>query len=123
VKEKETGEYVARTPDDAIKLLGELYDGEITSENLYNFYNLYEWLKKHASPEDMGRALDAYIVILDRTNGNKEKSPITGEKYRCGYIPKALEDYWLNNRERLKLKGKFLCRDANAKLWSAVNEN
>ncbi len=123
VKDKSTGEYVARTPDDAIRLLGDLYGGEVTSEDLYNFYNLYDWLKSNAAEQDMNGALDAYIIILDRTNGNKEKDPTTGMKYRCGYIPKALEDYWLKNRERLNLKGKFLCRSANAKLWSAVNEN
>ena len=122
VRDKETDEIVARTPEDALRLLGDLYDGEVTSENLYNFHNLYKWLEKNAS-KDMDKAIDAYLVILDRTNGNKEKDPVTGRKVRCGYIPKVLEDYWLENWKRLNLRGKFLCRDANAKLWSAVNES
>ena len=102
--------------------MGELYGDEVVSEDLYNFNNLHTWLEDNASATDMNKALDVYLKILDRTNGNKEKDPTTGDKYRCGYIPKILEDYWLENRERLGLKGKFLCRDANAKLWSAVNE-
>ena len=122
VKDKETDEYVARDPESAIRLLGDLYGDEVVSEDLYNFNNLHTWLEDNASVTDMNKALDVYLKILDRTNGNKEKDPTTGEKYRCGYIPKILEDYWLESRERLGLKGKFLCRDANAKLWSAVNE-
>lgn len=123
VRDKETDQYVATTQEQATDLLGNLYDGQVENEDLYNFPNLYQWLRKNASEEDMNRAIDVYLMILDRTNANKERGRISGKKVRCGYIPKILEDYWLKHRERLKLKGKFLCRDANAKLWSAVNES
>ena len=74
----------------------------------------------NATEEDRNSALDAYLTILDRTPGNKEVDPETGDTRRCGYIPQELEDYWLRNWERLELKGRHLCRSANDPLRDAI---
>ena len=70
-------------------------------------------------PEDKNLATDRYLRILDMTNGNKDT--VTNE--RCGYVPQVLEEYWLENYERIGLKGRYLCKNANPRLWSTFNES
>jgi hypothetical protein len=74
----------------------------------------------NASEEDRNAAFDSYLRILDRTNGNKETDPETGEPRRCGYIPVELEDYWLDNYDRLGLKGRYLCKSTNDRLRQVI---
>ena len=101
VKNKETQEIVARTSKDAINLLNSLYDLELTPEILNNYYKLQEHLKAHLSEEELHAVWDRYLKILDST--------------RCD-IPDDLQEYWLDNQDRLGLTGKFL--PANSKLYA-----
>lgn len=120
VFDRVSGEKVAHSPTEALELLGKLYGGPIAIENLETFEGIYNWLEANATEEDRKAALDAYLIILDRTPGNKEVDPETGEGRRCGYIPQELEDYWLQNWERLGLRGKYLCKSANVRLKAAI---
>lgn len=122
VHDKTTGEKVARSAEEASSLLQKLYGAPITSENLESFSTIYDWLMANASEEDRNGAFDSYLRILDTTRGNKETDPDTGATRRCGYVPEELEDYWIENRERLGLKGKFLCKSVNTRLGDAIAE-
>tara|TARA_B100000900_G_scaffold224343_1_gene190312 strand:- start:2353 stop:3384 length:1032 start_codon:yes stop_codon:yes gene_type:complete len=120
VYDKTTGEKVAHSPSEATELLGNLYGAPITSQILQSFEGIYGWLMDNASEEDRNAAFDSYLRILDRTNGNKETDPETGEPRRCGYIPVELEDYWLDNYDRLGLKGRYLCKSTNDRLRQVI---
>lgn len=93
VKDKETGKVVANTPKKIIALLNDLYNFEITEEDMNNFYNFQEFLEKNLSKEDLDNVYGTYLRILDHT--------------RCD-IPKTLENTWLDRQEELGLTGKFL---------------
>jgi hypothetical protein len=122
VYDKATGEMVASSPEEVSSLLQKLYGAPITSENLESFSTIYGWLMANATEEDRNGAFDSYLRILDTTRGNKETDPDTGTSRRCGYVPEELEDYWIENRERLGLKGKFLCKSVNTRLGDAIAE-
>ena len=122
VYDKTTGEMVASSPEEVSSLLQKLYGAPITSENLESFSTIYDWLMANATEEDRNGAFDSYLRILDSTRGNKETDPATGQSRRCGYVPEELEDYWLQNWERLGLKGKFLCKSVNQRLGDAIGE-
>lgn len=92
VKNKETQEIVASNPEQAIKLLSNEYGVEFTKDILSNFFTLMTFIQNNLK-EDSNSIFDIYLKILDST--------------RCD-IPDPLQSYWLNNRERLGLIGKFL---------------
>jgi hypothetical protein len=119
VFDRKTGEKVAHSPAEAMRLLGKLYGTNVSPEVFNTFEGALEWLMSNTSEQDRNAALDAYLTILDRTKGNKETLP-SGEKNRCGYIPQELEDYWVQNWQRLGLKGNILCKTTNDKLRAAV---
>ena len=119
VFDRKTGEKVAHSPAEAMRLLGKLYGTNVSPEVFNTFEGALEWLMSNTSEQDRNAALDAYLTILDRTKGNKETLP-SGEDNRCGYIPQELEDYWVQNWQRLGLKGNFLCKTTNDKLRAAV---
>lgn len=97
VKNKESNEIVANSPKQAINLLNSLYDFNLDQETLQNYFKLQEYLKKHLDEETLHAIWDRYLKILDST--------------RCD-IPMDLQDYWLDNQDRLGLKGKFLPSDS-----------
>lgn len=97
VKNKETGELVASKPEQAINLLNTLYGFNLDQETLQNYFKLQEFLKNHLSSEELHAIWDRYLKILDST--------------RCD-IPADLQEYWLDNQERLGLTGKFLPEDS-----------
>lgn len=92
VKNKETQEIVASNPEQAIKLLSNEYEVEFTKDTLSNFFTLMTFIQNNLK-EDSNSIFDIYLKILDST--------------RCD-IPDPLQSYWLDNRERLGLTGKFL---------------
>lgn len=97
VKNKETGEIAANSPEEAIDLLNDLYGFEIDEKVLQNYFKLQEFLKKELDEDELHQIWDRYLKILDST--------------RCD-IPNDLQEYWLDNQERLGLKGKFLPTDS-----------
>lgn len=101
VKSKETNEILADTPEKIIELLNSSYGFKVPNDGtLNNFYRLQEFLEKHLDRRELDKVYDTYLRILDKT--------------RCD-IPQPLENYWLDNQERLGLTGKFL--PASSKLY------
>ena len=117
---KDTGQVVAQTPTEAFKLIGSLYGTKITKKDTKNFSKLYSWMQENLQQTEIDRTIDAYLKILDRTKSAKVKDEASGEVQDCGYIPQALQDYWLKNRERLGLTGKYICRQTNPKLADSM---
>ena len=98
VKNKETQEQVAKTPSEAIELLNKLYNFNIDNKTLQNYHKLQEFLKKNMSEKELNEVYDIYLKTLDST--------------RCD-IPEDLQAYWISNKERLRLTGKFLPETSN----------
>lgn len=97
VKDKETQEIVAKSPEEAIRLLSAAYMCDFTPDVLNNYHKLQEFLEKNLDEEELHSIWDRYLRILDST--------------RCD-IPTDLQDYWLENQDRLGLKGKYLPEDS-----------
>ena len=116
VTDKETGEVVAFSKDEVLRLLSNLYGKRIFSSDTQNFNTLNDWMKE-INENDREKAFTAYLKILDGTNGNKDIN--SGE--RCGYIPKALEQKYLSLLEKDEVSGKFICKEANPDLYAAVS--
>ena len=93
VTDKETGAQEAKTPQEAIKLLNTLYDFHLTQDILDDYFKLEDYMKKNLSKEEYNSIIDRYLKILDSTRTD---------------IPENLQQYWIDNQERLGLKGKFL---------------
>jgi hypothetical protein len=98
VKNKETQKVVATTPKQAIELLNKLYNIHLNEESVGDYFTLIEELKKNLSEEDLHAVFDTYLKILDSTRAD---------------IPDDLQQYWIDNQQRLGLKGKFLPNDSN----------
>lgn len=90
---KKDNKVVADTPEECIKLLNKLYNINITRKILENYHELQKYIREHLSEEDLNNVYDIYLKTLDST--------------RCD-IPDDLQDYWLKNKDKLKLTGKFL---------------
>lgn len=103
VKDKETGEIVARTSKEAIDLLNKIYDMDIDATTLQNYHTLHDYIKKNLTDEDLNNVYDSYIKILDKTRAD---------------IPEDLQQYWIDNQERLNLTGKFLPDTSNLKKYA-----
>lgn len=93
VVNKETGKSEASRPTDALALLNKLYGFNITQDILNDYFKLEDYLKKNVSPEEYNAIIDRYLKILDSTRAD---------------IPDNLQQYWIDNQNRLGLKGKFL---------------
>jgi len=98
VKDKETQEIVANTPQQAIDLLNKLYGLNLDRDTIGDYFKLIEALEAGLSPKDLHAVYDTYLKILDSTRAD---------------IPEDLQAYWIDNQERLGLKGKFLPDNSN----------
>lgn len=107
IKNKQTNEMVANTPEEAIKLLNELYGFNITPNILQNYFKLRPFLEENLSTEDYNGIIDIFLKILDSTRTD---------------IPDDLQQYWIENQERLGLKGKFLPDDSNLIKYKILQE-
>lgn len=96
VKRKDTGELVANTPKEAIDLLNSIYGFDLDEKILQNYHKLQDYIKEHLD-DDVHPIWDRYLKILDAT--------------RCD-IPDDLQEYWLDNQDRLGLTGKYLPSDS-----------
>jgi len=97
VKDKQSGEIVANSPNEAIELLSQLYQVDFTKQILQDYFKLFDFLRNNLQQSDLQDVLDIYIKILDRTRAD---------------IPEDLQKYWVDNQERLQLTGKFLPDDS-----------
>ena len=98
VVNKETGEKEASSPKEAIELLNKLYGFKLTQDILDDYFKLEDFLKKNLSKEEYNSIIDRYLKILDSTRAD---------------IPENLQQYWIDNQDRLGLKGKFLPDNSN----------
>ena len=97
VKNKETQEIEANTPQKAIALLNKLYNTNLNTEILSDYFKLVEVVKNELTQEETQGVLDRYLRILNSTRAD---------------IPEDLQQYWIDNQERLGLTGKFLPDDS-----------
>jgi hypothetical protein len=98
VKDRDTQEIVANNPQQAIGLLNKEYVLNLDKETLGDYFKLKETLEAGLSPEELNKIYDIYLKILDSTRAD---------------IPEDLQSYWIENQERLGLKGKFLPDNSN----------
>ena len=105
VLDKETREVEAQTPAEALNLLNSLYNIELTQDQLNDYFELSDILEKQLSEEEYGKVMDIYLKILDNTGP-------------YAHIPENLESYWIENQDRLGLKGKRLPEDSPLKKYA-----
>lgn len=98
VKDRQTQEIVANNPQQAVDLLNSLYRLKLTRDTVGDYFKLMETLEAGLSKEDLYGVYDTYLKILDSTRAD---------------IPEDLQAYWIDNQERLGLKGKFLPDNSN----------
>lgn len=97
VKDRDTQEIVASNPQQAIDLLNKLYGLNLDRDTSEDYFKLIETLEAGLPPEELNKVYDIYLKILDSTRAD---------------IPDDLQPYWIQNQERLGLKGKFLPDDS-----------
>lgn len=93
----ETREVEATTPKEALELLNSLYSTSISQDTLEDYNKVMEYMRSNLSKQDFNSVADIYLKILDSTRAD---------------IPTDLQDYWIENQDRLGLKGKFLPDDS-----------
>lgn len=103
VKDKETQEIVASTPVQAIEVLNKSYGFKLTSDILQNYFKLQEFLTSNLDENTLSSIYDTFLKILDSTRAD---------------IPEDLQQYWMDNQQRLGLKGKFLPDDSKLKTYA-----
>lgn len=64
IKEKNTSNFVARTPEQAIVLFSNLF-GKLNSDDFHNFLRLHHFLELYSSKEEYNKIIKSYIKILD----------------------------------------------------------
>lgn len=97
LKNKETGEVVATTPEGAIAKLSELVGKHISDDQVNNYFKLIE-IVNGLPKNDREGILEIYFKILDRTRAD---------------IPEDLQSDWIRMKDRLGLTGKFLPQTSN----------
>jgi hypothetical protein len=99
VKDKETGLVIAKDPTTALNVLSDRLGVEITTSEVDDYYKVQKILQQ--LPKDKySLILDIYLKILDST--------------RCD-IPDDIQHYWIANKDRLGLQGKFLPDESKLK--------
>lgn len=98
VKNKDSQEIAAKSPEEAVKLLNDMYGFNISEKILQNYFDLQEFLKNNLKLEDLHNIWNTYLKILDST--------------RCD-VPEDLQAYWVEHQDELGLTGKFLPNNSN----------
>ena len=93
VKDKQSGEVIARDPDQALKILSDRLGFKITQAEAEDYYKLHNLFKTKMKPEDYNTLLNIYFKILDSTRAD---------------IPDDMQDEWRRRKDSLGLTGKFL---------------
>lgn len=104
---KKDNEILTDTPEGCINLLNNIYKINITREICSNYFNLQEYIRHNLSQEDLNNIYDIYLKTLDST--------------RCD-IPEDLQHYWIENQNKLNLKGRFLPKESKLYQYK-INED
>lgn len=78
--------------------MNSLYSIQLDRATISDYFQLIEELEKGLEPQELHKIYDRYLKILDSTRAD---------------IPEDLQGYWIQNQERLGLRGKFLPDDSN----------
>jgi len=97
VLDRDTREIEAKTPEETLQLLNRLYRINLDQSTLDDYFKLMEVLRKNLAEDDLHSIYDIYLKILDSTRAD---------------IPEDLQQYWIENKERLGLKGNYLPEDS-----------
>jgi hypothetical protein len=92
VKDKETGQMIATSPDKALSVLSDKLNINFTQGNTRNFYILYELIKQ-LPKKQYDLWVDTYFKVLDSTRAD---------------IPGILQSEWKKRKTKLNLSGKYL---------------
>ena len=93
VKDKDTGEVIARDPDQALSVLGKRLGFNVKQSDAEDYYKLHALFKAKMQPADYNTLLNIYFKILDSTRAD---------------IPDDMQDEWRKRKDSLGLTGKFL---------------
>lgn len=93
VKNRQTGEIVATDPETAIDVLNKAYKTSFSMGIINDYFKLIEYLRENLDSGELNKILDRYLQILDKTRVD---------------IPEDLQEYWIENQDRLSLTGNFL---------------
>ena len=121
LKDRNTKEFITADPQEVIAMLGKLYSAPLERSDTNNFHSLYGWLQQAATDEEFKAAVGAYLKILDSTKSVNIESEASGETVACGYIPRELEEFWILHHEEFGLKGRYICKETNEKIWNYLN--
>lgn len=108
VFDRETNKKVASTPEEAIQVLSKRSGLKFTRDVLNDYFQLEEFLKKNLPEEKYNSIIDRLLKILDSTRAD---------------IPENLQQYWIDNQERLGLKGQYLPDDSKLKSKTKLKES
>ena len=93
VKDKETGEYVATTPTEAIEVLNDKLGTNFNKTSINDYFQLIEHVKQTLSKSDYDNLLHEYFKIMERTRAD---------------IPYNIQEDWLRLNKKNKYQTKFL---------------
>ena len=98
IRDKETGKIIASTPQEAIQVLNNGFNIELSQDIVNDYFELMDFIKEKLPKDKLNQIFDTYLKILDSTRAD---------------IPLDLQDYWIKNQDRLGLKGKFIPDNSN----------
>lgn len=64
IKNKETQEFVATAPEEAVRLFSDLF-GQLTAEDFHSFVRLHHFLEAYSSKEEYKEIIKSYLRILE----------------------------------------------------------
>ena len=95
VSDKSTKQVVAKNPQEVLQLINKLYNSNLSSNELDDYYELIDVAK---ASKDYDSIMKIYLGILDRTRVD---------------IPFNLQEYWIEHQQEYGLTGKFLPDNSN----------
>ena len=103
VKDGKTKDIVATNPKEALAILNQGFELNLSQDVLNDYFELMKVLRQSVEDKKLpektfNQILDVYLKILDSTRAD---------------IPLDLQEYWITNQKRLDLKGKLLPDGSN----------
>jgi len=93
VKNKATQKIEAKNPEQAVELLNKLYRTKLTKSSISDYFKVIAAIQQSLPKQELQSVLDRYLRILDNTKAD---------------VPANLQSYWIKNKDRIGLTGKYL---------------